>query len=52
MMTFIDDHMSVILNQGGNGIVFLVNQTLIGRDINNAGRLFLPTPYDTDLRFR
>ena len=41
MVAFINDHMSVILNNGRNRIILLVYQALIRGYINNAGGIFL-----------
>ncbi len=52
VVAFINYHMSVVLNNGGDGIIFLVNQTLICRYINDSDRLFLSAADDADIRFR
>ena len=52
VVAFINHHMPLILNNGGDGIVFLVNQALICGYINDAGGIFLASTDDADFRFR
>ena len=51
VVTFINYHMPIVLNNGRNGIVFLVNQALIRRYVNDSSRLILSAADDADLRF-
>src|SRR5690606_1298992 len=49
MMTFVDDHLPVLINQIRNQAVLFINQALIGGDINFAARSFLPTANNSHL---
>jgi len=51
VVAFINDYMSIILNNGRNSIVFLVYQGLIRGYINDAGGFFLSTADDANLGF-
>jgi hypothetical protein len=43
MVTLIHNNVTVILHQWQNAIVFEVDEALIGSDIDDKGRFFLPT---------
>lgn len=50
MVAFIDDNLSVLPDQVGNRIVFLIDQALVGSNVDLTGRFLFATANHADGR--